>query len=287
MVNHTIKVILFALTMLVPAAGASFVSTDMEMSVDEPSPVPVDGSITVDAHINFSWGFGAIIPTAVTVYVDAENVPDWLSVTCTPPSFVITPTGLKGGNIEKDIKIHLTSKQEIDAFTQYSFTLHAYTNGNFLIEAADAKKAVPVMQDFADHGIQVEHPSKIKCNAGDEKTVYLNITNDCNAPVTVSIERLNNTSAYSVSYDDNNIIIPARSQKQVSMRVEAKQMGAFDMPFKATYYPTGYPGKSNSVEFVISLESTEMKTDFVGAISIAIAVIIVAAVIAIAWKKLK
>ncbi len=286
MANHAIKIIMLAATMLMPQAGASFVSANMEMSVDEASPVPADGSITINAHINFSWGFGVIIPTAVTIYIDAENVPDWLSVTCTPSSFVITPTGFRGGSIKRDIEVHLTSKQEIEAFTQYSFTLHAHTNGNFLIGGADAKKAVAVMQDFADHGIQIDHPSKVECSSGEEKTIYLNITNDCNAPVTISIERLNNSSAYSVSYD-NNIIIPSKSQKQITMKIEAREIGTFDMPFRVTYYPTGYPGKSNAVTFSISLESKGMETDFVGVISIAIAIIIVAVIIAIAWKKLR
>ena len=280
-----LKFVVIVGLMFIPFANAGFISSDMQLSVGEPAAVPADGSITVNAKINFSWGFGAIFPMPLTIYLEPENVPEWLSVSVSPQSFTITPTGLRGGTIEKDATIRLTSKEETDAFVLYSFTLHAYTNGSFLIKGAEDKKSVNVMQDFYDKGIRIDGPKKIRISNGGSKTIYLNITNNCNAPITIYLQQENETNMFEFSYE-NGTIIPSKVQKSLPITINAKKIGAQEMPFRITYYPTGYEDRKNSVSTTITIESYGTGSSLV-ALEIAVFVIIVASIVIFVWKRLK
>jgi len=280
-----LKFIAIAGLMLAPFASAGFISSDMLLSADQPAAVPADGSVVMDAKINFSWGFGAIFPMPLTIYLEPEDVPEWLSVSVSPQSFTITPAGLRGGAIEKDVTIRLTSKEETDAFVLYSFTLHAYTNGSFLIKGAEDKKSVNVMQDFYDKGIRIDSPKKIRISNGGSKTIYVNITNNCNAPVTICFQQENETNMFEFSYE-NGTIIPSKVQKSLPITINAKKVGTQEMPFRIIYYPTGYEDKKNSVSTTITIESYGTGSSFV-ALEIAIFVIIVASILIFVWKRMK
>lgn len=279
-----LKIIAIASLFILPAASAGFISSDLELHVEEAPPIPLNEAVTIKANLNFSWGFGAIFPMPLTIYIEFENIPDWLYVSANPSSFTITPLGWRGGSVGRDFTITFRAKDETNAFVIYNLVLKAYTNGSFLINGAESEKAINVMQDFNDRGLTIEK-AKGKVKLHESKTFYLNVTNNCNAPIVVNIQQENESKFFELSYE-NNQIIPSKSKKSISFTVSAKKTGKETIPIKITYFPTGHEERKNDAYTTITLESYESASN-IKAISIGIIIVIIASIIVVILKRRK
>jgi len=273
----------FAMAMLLIAANANagFFSSELSLDVSQPSPVPLHDAIVIHGKLNFSWSH-AIIPMPLVIYIKAENVPDWLSISIQPSSFTITPAGWRAGSVEKDVTITLRSKEETPAFVTYNVVLHAFTNGSFIINGAEDKVALNVMQDFNDAGIWVES-RHVKMAADESREVTLNITNNCNAPIYVSLAVINESKYFDLSFPSMQII-SSHSTKSISIQVVAKKIGKETIPIKIEYYPPNHEEKKNFAYTNITLESYGGQGSM-KAISIGIIIVIIASIIIVIWKR--
>ncbi len=274
---------IFTLPLASIAASAGFISSELDLSVEKPSAVPLNEAIVLHARLNFSWGFGAIIPMPLVIYIEAENVPDWLSVSIQPSSFTITPVGWRGGSVEKDVTITLRAKDEAPAFITYNVVIHAFTNGSLLVNGAEDKEALDVMQDFHDAGIFVEYKS-VKLSMDESKEVTINVTNNCNSPLYINVQPVNESKYFDFSFPSMQII-QSHSTGVIKIGITAKKIGKEDVPLKIEYYPPGHEEKKNFAYTNITIESYG-KEGSITAISIGIIiVIIVASIIIVIWKR--
>jgi len=273
---------IFTLPLAPIAASAGFISSELDLSVEQPSPVPLNEAIVLHARLNFSWGFGAIIPMPLVIYIEAENVPDWLSVSIQPSSFTITPVGWRGGSTEKDVTITLRAKDEAPAFVTYNVAIHAFTNGSLIVNGAEDKEALNVMQDFHDAGIFVEHKS-VKLSMDESKEVTINVTNNCNSPLYINIQPVNSSKYFDFSFPSMQII-QSHSTGVIKIGVTAKKIGKEDVQLKLEYYPPGHEEKKNFAYTNITIESYG-KEGSMTAISIGIIIVVVASIIIVIWKR--
>jgi len=269
------------LVLLLPAVGAGFIPSSMTIDVDDPPAIPSDTSVSTTADITFSWGFGAIIPLPVTVKVAVENVPDWVSVSVSPATFTITPSGITGGEQSQSVSITLNALKDVDAYVSYQMSLNASTDGNFLIKGSQASQDFYIMADFRDRGIIVDIPPEVSLYRGEQTQIYLNITNSCNAPIYVEIAE-DNTTGFLFSHDEKVSVQP-RETKAVPMRIKAEQSAQTDTKITLTYYPVGHEDKSNERVVYLSLESRTKSGG--GALAIGLVIVVAAVIAFILWKK--
>ena len=270
--------ILFAIN-----STAHFISSEMKLSVEEPSVIGFGKTIYIDANITFSWGFGAIIPLPLIIFIEVKDCPNWLSVSLSENTITINPFGIFGGEISKNIRISLFAKEEAQAFIPYSFILHVYTNGSFLIRGAEAKEVINVMQDFYDKGLEIEIAQEIRIIEGDTKFVSLNITNNCNSGVYVEVE-MENISSFSMQPVKE--FISYGKKKSISLYITANGIGEERGILKITYYPAEKPSIKNYINKEIMLKSYS-KGGGGGAIAVGIIIIIIGLIIYGIWKKRK
>lgn len=266
-----------------PLTNAGFIFSEIEINVDEPSPIPIGKSESVDANITLKWGAGSIIPIPLTVYVEAKDVPDWLSVTPSPSQFSVTPTGIFGGSESKNVKIVFQANKEVEAFVGYSVKLHVYTNGSFFIKGSEAIKYIYPMEDFIDKGLTIESPSAVNLYRGEEKKVYFNVTNNCNAKVVVEIEE-ENATGFSFSYTKFSLL--PKERKKISVDITPDVSKEANVRIKFNYYPEGYENRKNYEEVYLTLISRS-KGGGGGALAVGLVIIIIGAILFIIWKKKK
>jgi len=277
-----LKFVFMATILLMPVASAGFISSEMNMEIESPSPIPYNEAVTLHAKINFSWGFGAIIPMPLVIYLSPENVPDWLSVSIQPSSFTITPLGWRGGSIEKDFTISMRATAEAPAYVTYTLGIRAFTNGSLIINGAETREAINVMQDFHDGGIIVEG-GELKLALKESGDMKINVTNNSNSPVYIEFYTLNESKSFDIAFPLKQLI-PSHSTKVVSVGVTANRIGKEEVMLKIAYYPPNHQEKTNYAYTTITLKSYENKNT-VQAISIGIIIVIIISIIAVIWKK--
>ncbi len=161
-------IVLFSLlVLLLPAANACFVTSGLTANVDQPEPVPSegDGSVTVEANVTFTWGFGAFLPLATTIQLNVHDTPEWLSVSLDRNQLSITPQGFLGGEISRSVFMTLSSISETEAGGYDTFTLSLETAGNLLVQEASYNRTVQVSQAFVDNNITAELSDRV-CSFG-------------------------------------------------------------------------------------------------------------------------
>ena len=270
-----------ALILASMTASAGFFSSQLSLNVSQPPPVPLHDAVVINGTLNFTWSH-AIIPMPLVVYIEAENVPDWLSVTIQPSSFTITPTGWRSGSVEKYITITLRSKAEAPAFVTYNVVIHAFTNGSLIINGAEDKVALNVMQDFNDAGIWIDS-KQAKIAYGESKEIALNVTNNCNSPIYVTLSLANETKFFDISFPAMQLI-PSHATKSISIQAVAKKIGKETIPIKVEYYPPNHEEKKDFAYTNITLESYGGQSSM-KAISIGIIIVIIASIIIVIWKR--
>ncbi len=281
------------LAILLPSAEGCFVSSGIDLDVSDPQPIPPSDSVTINANVTFRWGFGSFLPLPVTVYLEVKDVPNWLYVSPSVSSFSVTPKGFTGGEERKVIPIKLTASAETKAFSYESITLHAYTNGSFLVQGSETEKKVTVMQDFVDKGISTQlSDSMINLVKGESEKVYLNITNMCNGDIYVKINIMNLSSDWKVTATQPELVISSKytgtPTKSIPLTFRASGKGSEEEWIEVTYYPSSNPGwGEKTVAIPVFVKSSEPRISG-GAIASAIfLLLIIALIIAIIWKKYK
>lgn len=287
--NHDTNIMKKIITLLIacmaflPLANAGFIFSELSINVDEPEPIPVGKSVSVDANITLKWGAGSIIPIPLTVYVEAKDVPDWLTVTPSPSQFSITPAGVLGGSESKNVKIVFQANKEIEAFVGYEVKIHAYTNGTFLIKGSEATAYVYPMEDFVDKGLFIEARPVVNLYKGEGKKIYFNVTNNCNAKLIVEIEEENATG---FSFSSKKFSLSPNKRKKVYVEITPDVSKEANVIMKFNYYPEGYENKKNYEEISLTLIS-KTKGGGGGALAIGLVIIIIGIILFIIWKKKK
>ncbi len=272
---------MISLFMLLPTASAGFISSSINIDVDDPPAIPMDKSVTVNANITLSWGFGMIFPLPATIEVSAENVPSWLTVSISPDNFVITPSGFTGGEAGKNVEISFHAIRETTAFVGESITIRASTSGNFLLKSSEATHTIYAMEDFVDNGLTIEAPSGVNMYKGEETTLHFNVTNKCNAPVYLQIEE-ENVSGFTFSHE-NNFAIGSKERKDISIKIKAEEAMEEKVKLKFIYYPPGHDEKKNYQEIEIPITSKTRGGG--GSLAIGLVVVVVLLIIFGLWKR--
>jgi len=281
------------LAILLPSAEGCFVSSGIDLDVSSPQPIPPSDSVTINANITFRWGFGSFIPLPVTVYLEVKDVPSWLYVSPSVSSFSVTPKGFTGGEEKKVIPIKLTANTETKAFSYESITLHAYTNGSFLVKGSETEKKVTVMQDFVDKGISTQlSDSTINLVKGENEKVYLNITNMCNGDIYVKINIMNLSSDWKVTATQPELVISSKytgtPTKSIPLTFRASGKGSEEGWIEVTYYPSSNPGwGEKTVTIPVFVKSSEPGISGGAVASAVFLLLIIALIIAIIWRKYK
>ena len=273
--------VMASLLMLLPTVSAGFISSSINIDVNDPPAIPMDKSVTVNANVTLSWGFGMIFPLPVTIELSAMNVPDWLTVSITPDNFALTPSGFTGGETGKNVEISFRALKETTAFVSEPITIMATTSGNFLLKASEASHIIYVMEDFVDNGLTIEAPSGIHMYRGEEATIHFNITNKCNAPVYLQIEG-ENVSGFILSYE-NNVAIGSKERKDISIKIKAEEATEERMKLKFIYYPPGHEEMKNYQEIDIPITSKTKGGG--GSLAVGLVVVIVILIIFGLWKR--
>jgi len=289
------KIILFVamFAIFLPSAEACFVSSGIEMDVENPPAIPPSDSVTINATVTFRWGFGSFLPLPVTIYFDINNVPDWLYASPSLHSFTVTPKGLTGGEEKETITITLTSSKETTAYSYDSLDLRAYTNGSFLVKGSEAEDKVTVSQEFNDKGISARlSDSTISVVSGESKKSYLNITNMCNGDIYVKINVMNLSSAWKVTSTQTDFVIPSKytgdNTKSIPMTFRASGKGDEEGWIEVTYSPSANNNwGEKTVSIPVFVKSTEPGISG-GAVAAAILfILVIAVIIAVIWGKYK
>ncbi|KAA0015328.1 hypothetical protein B6U81_00110 [Thermoplasmatales archaeon ex4484_30] len=275
--------LLMLVLFLLPYANACFVSTDIELQMEETPTVPLGGKTTAEINVTISWGMGLFIPLPLMIHLEVEEIPSWLTISLSPTSFNITPIGFFGGQISKNVELTFYAHKETEAFIPNSFTIYAYTDKNFLMRASEKRKEFYVMQDFYDGGIVAEFPNNVKVIKGESTQVNMNITNNCNSPVVIEIKD-ENTTNFTLIYSDK-FTISSHSEKSVSFRISSDKIGRENARIKITYYPSQKPSARNSIEVPVLLISASKGMAGGSAISVAIIIIIIAIIIYAIWRR--
>ena len=290
-------IVLFSLVvLLLPAASACFVQSDLTANVGQPQPVPsVDGgSVTLEANITFSWGFGAFLPLATMIRLDVKDTPEWLTVNLDQNQLSITPQGFFGGDISQSVFMTMSSVQETAAGRSDSFTLSLETAGNLLIQETSYNETIQVEQEFVNNNISAELSTRsIRLMKGEQQKVYLNLTNRCNGEVAVQVEIMNLSQAWEVSS-----ILPNFGSKlyisskyegddtaQIPLTFESKEATTEEIWLKITYSPTDDPGQTYSFTRVMTIRA-DTEGISVGTIAtVVIGILVIIVIIAVVWRK--
>jgi len=281
------------LAILLPSAEGCFVSSGIDLDVSNPQPIPPSDSVTINANITFRWGFGSFLPLPVTVYLEVKDAPSWLYISPSESSFTVTPKGFTGGEERKVIPIKLTANTETKAFSYESITLHAYTNGSFLIQGSEAEKKVTVMQDFKDNGISAQlSDSMISVVKGESQKIYLNITNMCNGDIYVKINTMNLSNDWKVTAAQTEFVIPSKytgtPSKSIPITFRASGKGSEEGWVEVTYSPSANPDwGEKTVAIPVFVKSSEQGISGGAIASAVFLLLIVALIIAIVWRKYK
>lgn len=276
------KIVALLVIFLLPATNACIVRSDISLKVDEAPPIPLENKVTINANLTFSWGFGAIIPLPVNIYIKAEGVPDWLDVSIYPDTITISPFGLFGGEESKNIQVQLYARKETEAYVLNSFTLHAYTNGSFLVKGSEATTNVYVMEDYMDREPYIQLPSAVNMKVGETKTISINITNRCNAPIYLELIH-ENTTGFSLSYKEKIRISP-KATEPLPITIKAEKVGNVKGLLKFIYYPIEDETRKNEVERYLELTS-RAKPGGGGAIAVGLIIVIIGIIVYVIWKK--
>lgn len=286
---------LLALFLLfIPLTNACFVSSTLEIDVEDIPPLTPFTSVDIDADITFEWGFGALFVAPVVIYVEVETAPEWVHVEPSEDSFTVSQElfeGFFGGKESKTIPIKITPHKEIEAYISSPLKIHAYTNGSFLIKESDGEKEIYIHQNFQDRGVLLSSSfQRIEVKKGESEQIYLNLTNECNGDVTVTFHVENITEDWDVSFtpSQQQVNVPSsysrNNEKTVKITFRGKGEGSEEGMLKIKYFPTSNPEwgeKEESMTF--SLKSTEKRS--IGGLIGVVVLIIFLFIIFILWKK--
>jgi len=280
------------LVLFFTAAEACFVTSTLDVQIDQSEQVyiPPNDSVTLTANITLSWGFGAFLPLPVNIYVDVTDVPDW--VYASPiNSFTITPDGWSGGSESQIVTIKLSSEEETSAFVFGDITVHANTNGSFLVQGSEDLQTLRVAQDFEHRQLVPQlSTNAISMNTGEMRRVYVNLTNRCNADLVVLIEPMNFSSDWSIRMDHSEFIIPSaytgNPEVSIPLLIEAEDSSEENGWLAISYYPSKdieWGPETLTISLNVKSQNEEMSGGTIAAVVVGILIVVV--IIVLIWRK--
>lgn len=290
-------IVLFSLViLLLPAASACFVTSDLTANVDRPRPIPSEGgdSVTVEANVTFSWGFGAFLPLATTIKADVQDTPEWLTVTLDKNQISLTPQGFFGGEISRSVFITLSSVTETEAGSYETFTFSVETAGNLLIQEASYNQTIEVSQAFVNNNISAELSARsIRLTKGERQKVHLNMTNQCNGEVAVKVEVMNLSQAWDVSstspYYGSTLYIPSRyggdNTASLPLTFESNEATTEEIWLQITYWSTDDPGQEYTFAKSMSLRADTEGISIGTIAAIVIGILVILVIVVVIWRK--
>jgi uncharacterized membrane protein len=284
---------LFALILLcIPLTEACFVSSLVELDIEDVSPLESSTSETIDANVAFEWGIGALFAAPVVIYIEVEKSPEWTYVETSEDSFTVQPgffEGFLGGSESETIPIKITTITEAEAFVSSPLKIRAYTNGSVLIQESMAEEEIYISQTFHDKGLFSSLSSQnIDMVKGESEQIVLNLTNECNGDVTVAFLIENLTEDWKISFSHQQIVIPSsysgNNEKTVSLKVKAEGEGSEEGTLKIQYFPTNNPEwGENEKSLTLFFKSTEKGS--IGGLIGVILLIVFLLILIVVWKK--
>lgn len=290
-------IVLFSLLiLLLPAANACFVTSDLTANVERPEPVPSEGggSVTVEANVTFSWGLGAFLPLTATIQLDVRDTPEWLSVSLDRNQLSITPQAFFGGEISQSVYLTLSSMKETEAATYDTFTLSLDTAGNLLVQEASYNQTIEVSQAFVDNNITAELSDRdIRLVKGERQQMYLNMTNLCNGEVAVQVDVMNLSDAWEVSSTSpgygSTLYIPSRyagdNTAQIPLTFESNEATTEDIGLKITYHSTDNPDEGDTIREAMSVRADTEGLPVGTIAAVAVGVLVILLIVAVIWRK--
>ncbi len=284
------------LVLFLPATGACFVSSDLSTNVGQPQPIPPegDGSVTLEANITFTWGFGAFLPLATTIKIAAQDTPEWLMVTLDKNQISLTPQGLLGGETSQSVFMTLSSVTETQAGSYDTFTLSLETPGNLLIQEASYNQTIQVEQAFVNNNISAELSQRsIRLMEGEREWVYLNMTNQCNGEVAVQVEVMNLSDGWEVTstspYYGGTLYIPSAYEgdntASLPLTFESNKATTEEPWLKITYSSTDEDGQEYTFTKPISLRADTEGISIGTIAAVVIGILVIIVIVAVAWRK--
>ncbi len=289
--------VLFSLVvLLLPAANACFVTSELTANVERPEPIPSEGgdAVRVEANVTFSWGFGAFLPLTTTIQLDVLETPEWLSVSLDRNQLSITPQGFFGGEISKSVYMTLSSVKETEAGGYDTFTLSLETGGNLLVQEASDNQTVEVSQAFVDNNITAELSDRdIRLVKGERQRVHLNMTNLCNGEVAVQVAVMNLSDAWEATSTSSGfgstLYIPSRYEgentAQLPLTFEANEATTEDIWLQITYHSTDNPDRGGTVMRPMSVRADTEGIPLGTIAVVAVGILVILAVVAVVWRK--
>jgi hypothetical protein len=280
------------LILFLPAAEACFVTSSIDVQIEQSDQVilsPTE-SLTLTANLTLTWGFGAFLPLPVNIYVDVTQTPSWVHVSPIN-SFAITPQGIRGGSESRTLSIKLSSSEETNAFVFQDLTIHAFTNGSFLVRGSEHTQTIQVAQDFKHLELAPQTSvSAISVTTGDTQRVYLNMTNRCNADLSVSVTPMNFSTDWSIRMDRSDFIIPSTftGDPEVSIPVVFKAESSSEENgwLEITYYPlkdAEWGPVTKTVPLQVNSQDERMPIGSIAILLIGLLIIIV--IVVLIWRK--
>jgi hypothetical protein len=292
MASGKIAATLLLLVLFFPAAEACLVTSTIEMQVEQSDQIfiPPNDAVTLTANVTLSWGFGAFLPLPVNIYVEAMDLPSWVYVSPIN-SFTITPQNIWGGSESQSISIRLTSSDTTNAFVFRDLTLQAFTNGSFLVRGSEGTQVIRVAQAF-EHRELVPHMSmsSLSLTTGETQRIFLNMTNRCNADLSVSVKPMNFSSDWSIRNDRSEVIIPSNfsgnPEVSIPLLFKADDSSEENGWVEITYYPTkDAEWGPEIVTLPLFVKSRDEGTSIGTMATVAILLLIVVVIIVLIWRK--
>ncbi|MGC9555031.1 MAG: hypothetical protein ACP5EK_06940 [Thermoplasmatota archaeon] len=276
--------------LFLPVAQACFVSSSLDLQIEEPPLISPDDTETLTANLTLSWGFGAFLPLPVTIYVEVMGAPDWLYVSPVS-SFTLTPQGWTGGSESRTFSVKMSASEETSAFVYQDLTIRAYTNGSFLVRGSEDTQSFRVAQDFVHRDLAPQvSASALTLYTGESQRVYLNMTNRCNADLAVTVKALNFSSDWTVRLDRTEMVIPPSftGNPEVSLPLVFKAEGESEENgwLEITYHPakdSSWGPETVTVPIYAKSRDRGMAGGTIAAIIVLILLAVV--IVALVWRK--
>lgn len=277
---------------LFSTANACPVESNIEIEVEDVPPIPLYNSEIVTANITFRWDFGlaVLFPQVVNIWLEAINVPNWLSVIPSKKLFTIG-AGLPifHREFQWSVFIDLVAGKEIEAFVPSTFILRAYTNGSRFVKGSEDKKEISVMEDFYYKGINASiSSSRIKVAERKEKKISLHLGNICNGDVMVELGA-QTPKGWKITFGDSKFVIHSKfsnNEKDVEIKIDnEKGKGTGEGKIVVSYYPKDNPELGKEEIYIpLRLEEKEGKGGVTGITAFVIGIVVLILLIGI-WKK--
>jgi len=275
-------------------AAPSVRKLNIDIDVEDEVMLEMHDLKEITAKITVSWDFTPIIPSTVTIDVEAIEVPSWLTVNITPSSFDVSVVGVDG-KVEKYVTIELRAIELVEAFRPYTIKLYVHSSGGIGIEDSDVYKEITVKMDYRGditmELLEFEYPG-IEVEKGKTREINVLLTNYCNADVRVYLELQGLSEKWEASYE-NNFTVPSEfsGNNEKIVKINLKALDATEnwesIKLLAKYYPANAEGNytEKTTMLLFNIKAYEKTPEITNLLIIAALIIIISLIIVVVILK--